>query len=131
MHPARRFPNRGGLPVREIQLVVAVVGVGLQDAGVARQMRLRVLAPPIVRVMEDRGGRPGAAERLIVADVNPEPAGVGLALASTGTVVSSPCRRSAAMTWASIRRRSGSSAVETAPTASAMVESAIGAPSSA
>jgi hypothetical protein len=29
--------------------------------------------------MEDRGGRPGAAERLIVADVNPEPAGVGLA----------------------------------------------------
>ena len=51
----------------------------MQDAGVARQMRLRVLAPPIVRVMEDRGGRPGAAERLIVADVNPEPAGVGLA----------------------------------------------------
>jgi hypothetical protein len=41
-------------------------------------MRLRMLAPPIARVVEDRGGRPGAAERLIVADVDPEPAGVGL-----------------------------------------------------
>jgi hypothetical protein len=29
--------------------------------------------------VEDRGGRPGAAERIIVADVGPEPAGVGLA----------------------------------------------------
>jgi hypothetical protein len=29
--------------------------------------------------MEDRGGRPGAAERLVVANIDPEPAGVGLA----------------------------------------------------
>ena len=40
-------------------------------------MRLRVLAPPVARVTEDRGWRPGAAERLVVANVNPKPAGVG------------------------------------------------------
>jgi hypothetical protein len=33
-------------------------------------MRLRMLAAPIARVVEDRGRRPGAAERLIVADVD-------------------------------------------------------------
>ena len=79
MRPARRLPDRAGLAVREIELVVAVVGVRLQDAGVAREMRLRMLAPPIARVMEDRGRRPGAAERPIVANIDPEPAGVGLA----------------------------------------------------
>ena len=79
MRPARRLQDRAGLAVREIELVVAVVGVRLQDAGVAREMRLRMLAAPVARVVEDRGRRPGAAERLIVADVDPEPAGVGLA----------------------------------------------------
>ena len=79
MRPARRLPDRAGLAVREIELVVAVVGVGLKDAGVANEMRLRMLAAPVARVVEDRGRRPGAAERLIVADVDPEPAGVGLA----------------------------------------------------
>ena len=39
-----------------------------------------------------------------------------LPLASTGTGVSSPCRRSAAMTWASIRSCSGFSATVQAPT---------------
>ena len=49
-------------------------------------MRLRMLAPPVARVVEDRGRRPGAAERAIVADVNPEPPVSVLPLASTGTV---------------------------------------------
>ena len=79
-YSARRLPDRAGLAVPEIEPVVAVVGVRLQDAGVASEVRLRMLAPPVARVVEDRGGRPGAAERLVVADVNPEPAGVGLAL---------------------------------------------------
>jgi hypothetical protein len=70
MRPARDLPDRAGLAVREIELVIAVVGVGLQDAGVARKMRLRMLAVPVARVVEDRGRRPGAAERLIVADVD-------------------------------------------------------------
>ena len=79
MRPARRLLDRAGLAVREIELVVAVVGVGLQDARVANEMRLRMLAAPVARVVEHRGRRPGAAERLIVADVDPEPTGVGLA----------------------------------------------------
>src|SRR5258708_25036784 len=77
MPPTRRFPDRTRLAVRQIQLVVTVIGVRLEDACVARQMGLRMLAPAVARVMEDRGGRPGAAERLVVANINPEPAGVG------------------------------------------------------
>ena len=69
-----------GLRSAQIELVVAVIGVGLQDAGVAGQMRLRMLAAPIARVIEHRRRRPGAAERPVVADVDPEPPGVGLAL---------------------------------------------------
>ena len=38
-----------------------------------------MLAPPVPRVMEDRRRRPGAAEWPIVTDIDPEPAGVGLA----------------------------------------------------
>ena len=80
MRPTRRLQDRAGLAVRQIELVVAVVGVGLQDAGVAGEMRLRMFAAAVARVIEDRRGRPGAAERPVVAHVDPEPAGVGLAL---------------------------------------------------
>ncbi len=45
-----------------------------------------------------------------------------LPLARTGTVVSSPCRRSAAMTCPSTSLSSGSSAAQRDPTASAMVD---------
>jgi hypothetical protein len=61
----------------------------------------------------------------------PEPAGVGLAFGQHrhGRVVA--VRALARYDMGLDQRRRGSSAVETAPTASAMVESAIGAPSSA
>jgi len=42
-------------------------------------MRLRVLAPAIARVVEHRRRRPGAAEGLVVSNVNPAPAGICLA----------------------------------------------------
>ena len=45
-----------------------------------------------------------------------------LFLASTGTVVSSPCSRSAANTWASISVTRGERTVVQAPTQSASVE---------
>ena len=80
MRPACGLPDRAGLAVREIELFVAIIGVGLQDAGVVNEMRLRALACPIARGIEQRRRRPGAAERPVVVDVNPEPAGVGLAL---------------------------------------------------
>ena len=80
MDPTRRLPDRARLSARQIELVVAVIGVGLQDAGISRQMRLRMLAPAIARVVEHRRGRPDAAERLVVANINPAPPGIGFAL---------------------------------------------------
>jgi hypothetical protein len=52
-------------------------------------------------------------------------------LAGTGTVVSSPCSRSAANTCARIARTSGISVAAAAPTQSAMVETSISTPSRA
>ncbi len=38
-----------------------------------------MLAAPVAGVAEQRGGRSAAAERAVLADVDPEPASVGLA----------------------------------------------------
>ena len=54
-----------------------------------------------------------------------------LPFASTGTVVSSPCSRSAAMTCACSRSNSGISAAVQAPTWSARVDRLSGTPSRA
>src|SRR5215469_14613834 len=40
MDPARCLPDWPWLASRQIELVVSVIGVGLQDAGIPRQMRL-------------------------------------------------------------------------------------------
>jgi transposase len=45
---------------------VCLVGVGLQDAGITRQMRLRMFAAAIARAVEDRRRRPRAGERPVV-----------------------------------------------------------------
>jgi hypothetical protein len=47
----------------------------LQNAGVTSQMPLRMLASPIARGVEQRRRRVLAAERPVVADVGPDPAG--------------------------------------------------------
>ena len=62
-----------------------------------------MFAGAIARVIEHRRRRRGAAERAIVAHVNPTSPGVGLALGQDrhGRVVA--VQRSAAKTWASIR----------------------------
>lgn len=44
MRPAGSLPDRAWLASRQIELVIPVIGVGLQDAGIARQMRLGMLA---------------------------------------------------------------------------------------
>jgi hypothetical protein len=44
MRPARRLPDRSRMAPSQIEVVVPVKGVGLQDAGIAGQMRLRMLA---------------------------------------------------------------------------------------
>jgi len=78
-----------------------------------------MFAGTIARVVEHRPRRFWSAERLIVADIDPDPAGAGLALGQTGTVVSSPCSRSALSTWASRRWNNGVSATVQPPTWSA------------
>lgn len=44
MRPAGSLPDRPGLAPGQIELVVPVIGVGLQDAGIPGQMPLRMLA---------------------------------------------------------------------------------------
>jgi len=47
MRPAQRLGDRRGLAVGRVELPEAAVGVGLQDALPLRQVRLRMLAPPV------------------------------------------------------------------------------------
>src|SRR3954447_13474516 len=120
MRPTRGLGHRPGSSIGLVQGVVAGVGIGLEDAGIAGQVPVRVLGRSVARVAEHcrRGCRP--AEGPVVADMGPDPPRDGLARASTGTVVSSPCSRSAARTWASIRALSGAGLAVLVPTQSAM-----------
>jgi SAM-dependent methyltransferase len=63
-----------------IELVVPIIGVGLQDAGVSGQMRLGMLALAVARVVEHRRRRTRSPKRPIVPDVNPASPRVGLSL---------------------------------------------------
>lgn len=57
MGKAARLEDRTGLAVRSIELVVASIGVGLQNAGPFRQVTLGMIAQPVARVMEDHRWR--------------------------------------------------------------------------
>src|SRR6185436_12455995 len=78
MHPTRRLDDRPRLASGLVQLVVATIGIGLEDAGITGQMRLRVLAAAIARVIEHRCRRVLAAERPVVPNVNPTSPGISL-----------------------------------------------------
>jgi hypothetical protein len=54
MHPTRRLDQRPRLAGGVIELGVSAIGVGLEDPGIAGQMRLRMLAAAIARVIEHR-----------------------------------------------------------------------------
>ena len=96
------------------------IGVGLEDAGPTLQMPWDA-RPAVARERTAPPAAP-AGEGAIVADIGPDPAGDGPPLARIGTVVSSPCSRSAARTWAcdqGVQRRQRAAQ---APTWSASVE---------
>ena len=131
VHPARRLDERARLAVGLIELGVSAKSVGLEDPGIAGQVRLRMIAAPVARVIEHRRRRRRPAERSIVAHIDPTSPGVGLTLARTGTVVSSLCNRSAAKTCRSMRRSSGASTAQQPPTWSAKVDRLSGTPSRA
>jgi hypothetical protein len=79
MHPTRRLDDRPRLASSLVQLVVAAIGIGLEDAGVACKMLGGMLAAAIARVIEHRRRRALAAEGPVVPNVNPTSPGVGLA----------------------------------------------------
>src|SRR6202022_4011138 len=67
-----------------VELAIAAIGVGLEDSGVVGQMRLGMLTSPVARVIEHGSRRRRSAEWLVVAHIDPDPAGVGLAFGEDG-----------------------------------------------
>ena len=80
MAPARRLEDRTGTAAWLVKLLVAAIGVGLQNAGKTCEMALGMFASAIVRVIEHRRRRILSAERLIIAHIDPTSGDVGLAL---------------------------------------------------
>ena len=80
MGPAAGLVDPVRLAVGLVELVVAAEGVGLENASPTGKMRLRVLAAPIVRVIEHRRRRIPPAEGPVGADIDPTSPGVGLSL---------------------------------------------------
>ena len=60
-----------------VQRLEAGIAVGLQEAGERRHVRGRVLGATVWAVEISRGRRGFAAERPIVADIDPKPSGFG------------------------------------------------------
>ena len=77
--PACRFGDRGRLAANRIEIVEAIIGIGLQDPAIAGQMPARMLATAIARVVEHGGRMRRTAKRAIIAHIDPKPAGDGLA----------------------------------------------------
>ena len=77
--PTGRFQDRSRRAAGLVELAIAAIGVGLEDPGVVGQMRLGMLTGPIARVIEHRPRRRLPTKRLVVAHIDPDPAGVGLA----------------------------------------------------
>src|SRR6516225_11868783 len=80
MRPATCLQDCPRLAIDLVKSVVAAVGVGLKDPGVARQMCLRMLAATVARVIEHRRRRCPAAKGSIITDINPTSSSIGLAL---------------------------------------------------
>ena len=71
MGEAARFQHRTGVAAFAIELVVAAIGISLQDPGPCREMGLRMFAAPVARVVEQGCRWIGSRERAIIADVGP------------------------------------------------------------
>ena len=73
MRPARRLGDRARHAPGQVELVEPGIGVGLQDARVARQVAAGMLAAAVRRVEKYRRRWLRAAERPVVADIGPQP----------------------------------------------------------
>jgi hypothetical protein len=75
MGPAGRF----GDAVAGVQLIETGVAIGVDDTGEVFEVGARMLALAVGRVAEQRRRRALAREGPLVADIDPQPAGLGLA----------------------------------------------------
>jgi len=73
MRPAAGLDN----PTADEQFIEPGIAVGMDDATKVLQMRLRMLAFTIGRVEEQSCRRPRASEWPLIANVGPQPAGLG------------------------------------------------------
>jgi len=65
--PARRLEDRSRLSLGVVELAVAAISVGLQDAGPGGEMLPWMLARAVARLEEQRRRRRPATERPVVA----------------------------------------------------------------
>ena len=79
-YSARGFDERPRPPLAGIEPVKAGVGIRLQDAAISVEMALGMVSSAIARVVENRRGRVGPAERTVITDIDPGSPGRGLAL---------------------------------------------------
>ena len=84
MHVKKLAPNMGPTPgfgdlVAGEQLVETSISIGMDDAPELIEVGARMLALAVGRVAEQRRRRSRAGERPLVADIDPEPPGLGLA----------------------------------------------------
>lgn len=78
MDPAGCLVYRAGPSIRQIEFGVTGIGVRLQNAATAGEMRLRVLARAITGIVKHRRRCGCAAVRAIVADIDPTSGDIGL-----------------------------------------------------
>jgi len=74
MRPAGCLGDRTSLAIRLVEPVEAGIAIGLQDAAIAVQVTLGMFVGAVARVEEHGGWRIAAAERTIVAHIDPRAA---------------------------------------------------------
>jgi hypothetical protein len=72
MSPTQRRCDRSRQAGQLKELIVAIISIGLQNAGKVSQMPEGMLAPPVARGMIQRCRRRPAAEGPVVADISPD-----------------------------------------------------------
>ena len=80
VRPAGCLGDRPRTALGLAQFAKPGIGVGLQDPGPAGEMPARMLTAAVARVAEQRRRRVRAGKRPVIANIDPHPAGDGLAL---------------------------------------------------
>src|SRR5260221_7149370 len=75
MRPTSGLCNGCGSSMRLIKLRITLIRVRLHDAGITSKMPLRMFSSTVARIFEEGCRRILAAERPVVADIGPKPAG--------------------------------------------------------